>query len=87
MFAVHITTQARKEYQKLSARDQERALLAFDQLRNNPFVGKKLNGEHDGDWAYRIWPYRIIYTINKKIITVTVVAIGQRKDVYRRLRK
>jgi mRNA-degrading endonuclease RelE of RelBE toxin-antitoxin system len=53
-------------------------------LRENPFAGKKLQGELFGLYCLRVWPYRIIYTIEKRVITVTVVAIGQRKDVYRK---
>lgn len=82
-FTVTLTKRAEKEYGKLSEKDKERVLLALLRLRTEAFAGKQLNGEHDGYWSVRVWPYRIIYTINKQIVTVTVVAIGQRKDVYR----
>lgn len=85
-FAVILSKRAVKEYEKLSSKDQGRVLLALHRLRDSPFAGNKLDGEHDGYWSVRVWPYRIIYTIKKHIVTVTVVAIGHRKDVYRRLR-
>lgn len=87
MFTVHITRKAQKQFEKLSPKIRDRVLEAFIHLRTNPFSGKKLEGEHDGYWAIRIWPYRVIYTINKGTITVTVVSIGDRKDVYEKLRR
>lgn len=86
MFIVVVTKKAQKEYDRLSEKDQVRVFAAMQNLGLHPFTGKKLDAEHDGYWSVRVWPYRIIYTIHKKIITVTVVAIGDRKDVYRRLR-
>lgn len=86
MYVVVLKKRAAKDLKKLAKSDQERALVVLKSLGNNPFVGKKLEGEHEGYWSVRVWPYRIIYTINKQIVTVTVVAIGQRKDIYRRLR-
>lgn len=87
MFTVIFSKRANKEYLKLPEKDQRRVGEAVDALKIQPFAGKKLEGEHDGYWSIRVWPYRIIYTIDKNIITITVVAIGQRKDVYRRLRR
>ena len=87
MFTVLLTKKARKELDALQKDTRDRILLNLQTLRVNPFTGKKLDGEHDGLWSIRVWPYRIVYTINKDIITVTVVAIGDRKDVYRRLRQ
>ena len=87
MFTVLFTKKADKDYEKLESKDKKRIAGAIDALRVQPFSGKKLEGERDGYWSARVWPYRIIYTIDKKIVTVTVVMIGDRKDIYRRLRK
>jgi mRNA interferase RelE/StbE len=87
MFTVQLKPQARKQLGKLYRRDQLRIAAAIDGLRHDPFVGKKLEGELYGLWAVRVVPFRIIYAIDKKIITVTVVAIGDRKDVYRKLKR
>ena len=86
MFTVILTRRAQKEYDRLSKEMQPRVEKAIDNLRENPFCGKKLEGDHEGYWSMRVWPYRVIYTVDKKIITVTIVTIGDRKDVYRRFR-
>ncbi len=47
-------------------------LSALEGLREDPFAGKKLQGELYGLYSLRVWPYRIIYSIEKRIIKVTV---------------
>ncbi|MDO8649143.1 MAG: type II toxin-antitoxin system RelE/ParE family toxin [Candidatus Peregrinibacteria bacterium] len=85
MYLVILKPTARKHLRKLPHRDQERISLALEHLAENPFFGKKLDRELTGFYSMRVWPYRIVYIIEQKIITVTVVSIGHRKDVYRRL--
>lgn len=68
---------------KLPKDAQKRVDDAIQLLRENPFIGKQLDGDLEGAWTVRVWPYRIIYTIQKEIVTVTVLRVGHRKDVYR----
>lgn len=84
MYQLQMRAQAHKDLLRLRPQDQKRMEAAIDQLLINPFAGKKMKGEWQGFWSARVWPFRIIYTIDKKIITVTVVAIGGRKDVYKK---
>lgn len=86
VYKVRVSKRAEKSLLKLSGKNQNRMTEALLSLTKDPFVGKKLQGEQKGLWSIRVWPYRIIYTIEKKIITVTVVAIGDRKDVYKKLK-
>ena len=44
--------------------------------------GKKLKGELAGQYSLAIKPYRIVYTVEKKVVTVTVLHIGHRQGVY-----
>lgn len=82
-YQVIILSRAEKEMRKLFPKDQKRILSAIEALEMNPFMGKQLQGDFDGAWAIRVWPYRIIYVIEKRIVTVKVLRIGHRKDVYR----
>lgn len=84
MFNVFLKPKARKQFDALPAKDQGTVFDALEGLRENPYAGKKLQGELHGLYSLRVWPYRIIYTIEKRRITVTVVAIGQRKNIYKR---
>ena len=83
MYTVIVKKKATKQFQKLQEKDRTRVLAALQALRTNPFAGKKLDRDLVGHYSVRVWPYRIIYSIDKNIVTVTVVAIGHRKDVYR----
>ncbi len=86
MYHVVLKKQAHAQYAKLAAKDKRKILAALQGLRLDPWMGKKLQGPLSGLFSLRVWPWRIIYTIEKNIVTVTVVAIGNRKDVYRKLR-
>ena len=47
-------------------------------------IGEALKGSTlGGFWKYRVGDYRIIATIDDKAVTVLVVKIGNRRDVYR----
>lgn len=74
---------AKKEMKALRKKDQQRVIAAFVVLRENPFVGKKLEGKYGGAWSLRVWPYRIIYTIDRKIVTVTVLRVAHRQGAYK----
>ncbi len=83
MYVLEVKAKALKELASLPKKDQERIVGMFDVLRENPFAGKQLEGKFKGLRSLRVWPYRIIYVIDQRIITVTVLKIGHRKDVYR----
>lgn len=53
-------------------------------LAANPYrVGKPLEGELAGRFGARRGEYRIVYVIEDEIVTVTVVRIAHRREVYR----
>lgn len=85
MYRIFLHPRALKQLEKLGRKDQARVVDATKVLEADPFIGKKLRGEQDGKWSIRVWPYRILYIIDKKIITVTVLAIGHRRDVYEKM--
>jgi mRNA interferase RelE/StbE len=69
-------------------RDDQRAIRArIDALANDPLPPnvKKLKGE-ENLYRIRAGDYRIIYQVHKKILLVLVLAVGQRKEVYRELK-
>lgn len=46
-------------------------------------IGDALKGNWAPMWRYRVGDYRIICDINEETVTVTVVKIGHRRDVYK----
>lgn len=83
MYALELKTKAQKELESLPKRDQQRVFSALQVLRENPWAGKQLQGQYEGLRSLRMGPYRILYAVDHGIITVTVVKIAHRKDVYR----
>ncbi len=53
-------------------------------LAEHPYrVGKPLEGELAGRFGARRGEYRIVYTIEDEIVTVTVVCVAHRRYAYR----
>jgi addiction module RelE/StbE family toxin len=61
---------------------KERIIEAIDALPKNPFMGEKLWGKLQGKRKIVVYPYRIIYEINKKNQIIFIVEIGHRQGVY-----
>lgn len=48
-------------------------------------IGEALRGKELGDfWKYRVGDWRIIADIEDGVVLITVVRIGNRREVYRR---
>ncbi len=46
-------------------------------------LGHALSGRFAGHWRYRVGDYRIICKIEDQTITILVIEIGHRREVYR----
>ena len=58
----------------------------YPQLRENPFFGsniKKLKGDFEGLYRYRVGNYRIFYKIENNQVLVIILDIDDRKDAYK----
>lgn len=86
VWIVKFADTADDDLSKLDKPIQKRILKWLDErLTNceNPRLwGKALTGSHGEKWRYRIGDYRVLCVIKDSIITVEVVDIGHRKDVY-----
>lgn len=71
-----------KQLKNIQERDYQKVMASIAALANNPRPPgcKKLKGR----LGYRIREgnYRVIYEINDKILTVTVIEAGDRKEIY-----
>lgn len=59
--------------------------FVYPQLRTNPFFGaniKKLKGNFEGYYRYRIGNYRLFYLVDNDEIIVVIVDLKLRKDAY-----
>lgn len=72
-----------KDLRRIPNKDVRNILKRIEQLAENP---RPPGAEQlTGDIKYRIrqGSYRILYTIEDEIVTVTVVKVGHRRDVHR----
>jgi mRNA interferase RelE/StbE len=85
---VEFDSDARKDLKKLNPQIAKRIVtFLFDRLaklENPRSIGEALHGPKLGEfWKYRVGDYRIISRIEDEVVTVVVVAIGNRREVYR----
>ena len=83
-YSILFTKSAAKELGSVPAKDRQRIVAKIGALADNPRpVGvEKLSG--DDKYRIRQGDYRILYEIVDEELIVTVVRIGNRREVYRR---
>ena len=87
-YTVLLSGKARKNLKKLD-KTVSSMLIAWIRKNlhgtENPRAhGKKLTANFGGLWRYRVGDYRIIAEIQDEIITILVLEIGHRRDIYDR---
>ncbi len=72
-----------KDFKSIPAADLKIILKGIESLGEDPYRQgcKKLSGQER--YRFRQGRYRIIYSIQDKELTIWVVKVGHRKDVYR----
>jgi mRNA interferase RelE/StbE len=82
-YSLSILRRAQKELAKAPAGDYERLVEAIRRLGGNPRpVGcLKLTGREG--WRIRIGDFRVLYEIDDRERSVTIIHVGNRRDVYR----
>ncbi len=84
-FKIKWKQSARKELKKLQKKTISRILHAIETLPANPHPpgSRKLHG---AEYTYRLraGDYRIIYSVYSDIVTIEIVKIGHRREVYKR---
>jgi mRNA interferase RelE/StbE len=80
------TKEFRKKIRKLDPKLYDKIhSIVYPQLRTNPFFGtniKKLKGELEGLYRYRIGNYRLFYLIEEDKVIVIITSIAHRHGTY-----
>lgn len=89
MYIIEFTNKAEKDLGKLPKQMIARILEKIDKLANDPRPSgcKKLTDFHVSNapetlYRIRVGDYRVIYAIEEEFITITVVKVAHRKEVY-----
>ncbi|MBI4469035.1 MAG: type II toxin-antitoxin system RelE/ParE family toxin [Acidobacteria bacterium] len=84
-YAIRYKAAAERSIEKLPSLVQRRILKHIESLAGNPRPEgvKKLAGEANL-WPTRVGAYRVVYQIFDDLLSVMVIRVGDRKEVYRR---
>ena len=82
-YQVLFTPRAEREFKSLPEAARRRIAPRIDALAEEPRPRgiKKLQGR-EGTYRLRVGDYRVLYTIEDRVVTVVVVRIGHRRDIY-----
>ncbi|MFF0308512.1 type II toxin-antitoxin system RelE/ParE family toxin [Streptosporangium sp. NPDC004379] len=90
-YVTRFTPHAQREMLKIPRPDALRILhrltepqKAMDTGDTAAFDIKALQG-HSARWRLRVGDYRVVYTVENGLLLVWVMAVGDRRDVYRDL--
>jgi len=83
-YSIEVSATAEKQLRKLSKKDQISVLKRIQELSGEPRPNhsRKLRGQ-DNIYRVRVGNYRILYSIENKHLTIIILKVGHRRDVYR----
>jgi mRNA interferase RelE/StbE len=85
MYKVELSQEAQRFYGRCDKPVEKKLARCFFSLERDPRLGnniKALKGKFAGSFRYRIGNLRVVYTINDQAVTVFVITIAKRSDVY-----
>jgi mRNA interferase RelE/StbE len=84
-YRIEVAPAAARQLPKLDPPARRRIQAAVELLATEPRPAgaRKLMGG-DREWRVRTGDYRIVYEIHDLVLLVLVVAVGHRRDIYRR---
>ncbi|MBC8390823.1 MAG: type II toxin-antitoxin system RelE/ParE family toxin [Actinobacteria bacterium] len=56
--------------------------MQINKISTEPYSGNKLKGKYSNLWKYRIGSFRTIYTIRNKELSILILKLRHRKDIY-----
>lgn len=84
LYRVEINKKVRKkDLASIPAKDANRIIQRITGLSENPFPSDAIQLKGREEWRIRQGDYRILYIVAEKIVTVFVVKVGHRKEIYR----
>jgi mRNA interferase RelE/StbE len=84
-YKIEIKASAKKELARLDRQMQRRLLVFLSELGDveNPRISGIAMQGGERAWRYRVGDYRMIAEIDDDIITIYIIKIGHRREVYR----
>ena len=83
-YSVNFVPKAQKAFLAAPKSDRARISIAIELLRENPIPPKALKLKGREGYRIRVGKFRIIYTFDGSALTILVLDIGPRKEIYLR---
>jgi mRNA interferase RelE/StbE len=85
-YRIEFTPRAVRDLKALDRQVRARIANRIDALAENPHPQgiKKIVGEEEL-YRLRVGDYRILYQVKAKVLLVLIVAVGHRREIYRRI--
>ncbi len=92
MYSVQYSTAAVKYIKKIKNAELKVLLkTAVDTLAQDPYCGDAKMGDLAGLFGYDVFydgtNYEIAYTINDKVVLITIIMVGTRENFYKELKR
>lgn len=86
-YRIEFDRRVKKDLKLVNAQELKRIKTAISDLATNPRPPgcKKLKGKSHEYFRIRVGDYRIIYTIEDKVLLIVVVCVGHRREIYKNL--
>ncbi|MGB3674275.1 MAG: type II toxin-antitoxin system RelE/ParE family toxin [Candidatus Nanopelagicales bacterium] len=82
-YTIALAPAAIRDLKELDRLAQRRVQSAIDLLAGDPRPpGARKISNSTNEWRIRTGDYRVIYEINDRVVTVLVLAVGHRREIY-----
>lgn len=82
-YSVCFQPSVRKDFKRIPTADAARIMERIQALRDEPRPAGAEKLSTRERWRVRQGDYRIVYEIQDRVLTIWVVKVGHRRDVYR----
>jgi mRNA interferase RelE/StbE len=81
-FRLETTGKFEKDFRKLAADLKRRVDREVKTLETQPYSGKRLRGEFEGSYSFRIGDYRVLYWVDEAERRIVLLTVAHRRTVY-----
>lgn len=81
-YSIEVKRKAQKYLSTIPKKERFRIAGAIELLRENPLPPKALKLKGREGYRIRIGEYRIIYAFKSEALTILIIKIGHRREIY-----
>lgn len=82
-YRIEVKVSAEKELRKIPKQYLTKIIEEIARLADNPFPHNSIKLSVQDKYRLRVGKYRILYSVQKRLLTVFVVKIAHRKSAYK----